>query len=93
MDKNFLGVFLTEYGQLKVEKRKIEKQIENSDITRVMNEKEAKIRKISIDISDLNVKKKHAEQALDKLHLDFVAEEVSERIKKLTSVVPLIKFN
>ncbi|MBW2972984.1 hypothetical protein KY346_01175 [Candidatus Woesearchaeota archaeon] len=84
LTKDYLGSFLTEYGQAKQEQDKIRKQLENLDVVVLLKEKKADIEKRENMRIDVERKIALFSKELEKTSIKELEDALIENLRKIT---------
>gem|GEM_PF-4855487 len=85
LTKEYLGSFLTEYGQAKQEQDKIRKQLENLDVVVLLKEKKAGIEKRENARIDVERKIALFSKELEKTSIQELEDVLIENLRKITN--------
>ncbi|MBW2969348.1 hypothetical protein KY314_04535, partial [Candidatus Woesearchaeota archaeon] len=80
LDKEKLGRFLTEYGQLHSSKRKIEEKIEQMDVIKAKKEKEKKLAKQEEKFTVLMSKMNNLQTEFNKINIQQMTKNLEEQL-------------
>ncbi len=80
LDKEKLGRFLTEYGQLYSEKRRIKEKVEQMDVIKAQKEKEKRLLKNENKLTALMSRMNYVQIEFDKIDINKIIKEVEEEL-------------
>ncbi|MBW3002507.1 hypothetical protein KY338_05105 [Candidatus Woesearchaeota archaeon] len=91
LTREYLGSFLTEYGQIKHEQDKIKKQIANLDVVVLLKEKKERITKLENNRIDIERKIDLFSKELSKVDIQELENKLVENLRKITGVKVVLK--
>ena len=91
LTKEYLGGFLTEYGQAKQEQDKIKKKLSNLDVVVLLKEKKELIQKLENNIINVERRIDLFSKELDKVDITELEERLVGNLEKITNTVVKLK--
>lgn len=91
LTKEYLGSFLTEYGQHKQEQDKIKRQLEQLDVVVLLQEKKKRMKKLDDNMIDIKRKTDLFSKELEKVDIEELESRLVENLKKITRVKVVLK--
>jgi len=91
LTREYLGSFLTEYGQIKHVQDKLKKQIANLDAVVLLKEKKDKIIKLENNRIDIERKIDVFSKELAKVNIEELENKLVENLRKITNAKVLLK--
>ncbi|MBW3004312.1 hypothetical protein KY310_00575 [Candidatus Woesearchaeota archaeon] len=91
LTREYLGSFLTEYGQIKHEQDKIKKQIANLDVVVLLKEKKERITKLENNRMDIERKIDLFSKELAKVDIEELENKLVDNLRKITSTKVILK--
>lgn len=85
LTREYLGSFLTEYGQNKKDQDKIVKQINNLDVVVLLKQKKERAQKLENNRIDTERKIDLFSKDLDKVHIQELKNKLLDNLKKITN--------
>ena len=92
LTKDYLGSFLTEYGQIKHEQDRIKKQIEGLDAVVLLKEKKEKIQKLENERVHVERKIDLFSKEISKADIKELEDKLVENLRKIANTKVLIKY-
>jgi cell division protein FtsB len=91
LTREYLGSFLTEYGQIKHEQDRLKKQIANLDVVVLLKQKKERIQKLENERIDIERKIDLFSKELSKVDIDELENKLVENLRKITGVKVVLK--
>jgi len=91
LTREYLGNFLTEYGQIKHEQDKIKKKIANLNVVVLLKQKKERIQKLENERIDIERKIDLFSKELSKVDIDELENKLVENLRKITGVKVVLK--
>jgi len=91
LTREYLGSFLTEYGQIKHEQDKIKKMIANLDVVVLLKEKKERIVKLENNRIDIERKIDVFSKELAKVDIEELENKLVDNLRKITNAKVVLK--
>ncbi|MBD3304019.1 hypothetical protein GF343_02655 [Candidatus Woesearchaeota archaeon] len=91
LTREYLGSFLTEYGQIKHEQDRLKKQIANLDAVVLLKQKKERIQKLENERIDVERKIELFSKELSKVDIEELENKLVENLRKITGVKVTLK--